>query len=443
MNQRVGWTSSKFPWSMLCACCVVGLSQGACGSPDGRLEIPEAGPLQGPLEPRDTSGGPGVGRAIDEDSLVADNMYFARDQMLNMIQRIGADSALIPRSIGLDGAPILVSAKDWTSGFFAGSLWYIYEYTKDADVLRHAKAFTSRLEEVQRIRNTHDVGFMAYCSFGNGLRLIQAQEYTSVLLEASKNLAGRFNSKVGCTRSWDWGQWSFPVIVDNMMNLELLYFASRTTGDPKYANIATSHARTTMKNHFRADFSSYHVVDYDRTTGAVRRRQTHQGHADSSSWARGQAWGLYGYTMSYRETKEPLFLQQAIKIADFVLAHPRLPEDRIPYWDFDAPNIPHAPRDASAGAIYASALYELSTYVEGAERVRYKSAADAMLKSLSSSSYRATNVGENHGFILQHSVGNFPQGSEVDAPLNYADYYFLEANLRKLSIEEKLSNDAP
>jgi unsaturated chondroitin disaccharide hydrolase len=227
--------------------------------------------------------------------------------------------------------------------------------------------------------------------------------------------------------------WQCPVIIDNMMNLELLFWASAQTGDPTYRDIAIQHATTTLAHHFRDDYSTYHVVDYDTITGAVRQKNTHQGYTDESSWARGQAWGLYGYTMTYRFTEDPRFLQQAEGIADFLLSHPNLPEDGIPYWDFNAPGIPDEPRDVSAAAIITSALYELSTYSE--KGASYKAEADRILQNIWTH-YRS-GEGENLGFILDHSVGNKPGGSEIDVPMIYADYYFLEAINRRFGYNTK------
>ena len=215
------------------------------------------------------------------------------------------------------------------------------------------------------------------------------------------------------------------------MNLELMFEASRLSGDSTYYNIAVKHADTTMKNHFRDNNSCYHVVDYDPETGEVRSRQTAQGYADESSWARGQAWALYGYTMCYRYTRDPKYLDMAVKVHDFIFNNPNLPEDLVPYWDYDAPNKPDEPRDASSAACTASALYELSTYLPDKN---YKATADKIMGSLGSPAYRA-EVGTNGNFILMHSVGSIPHNAEIDVPLNYADYYFLEGIMRKRDLE--------
>ena len=327
----------------------------------------------------------------------------------------------------------------WCSGFYPGCLWYLYEYSKNDTFLQQARIHTKMLEPIQYVTDNHDVGFMMYCSFGNGLRITGDTSYVSVMLQGVKSLSTRFNPVVGCTKSWDkfkpWDDtvvFKYPVIIDNMMNLEFLMWGAKTGGDRKYSDIAVTHANTTMKNHFRSDWSSYHVVAYDSVTGQKIKGVTAQGYADSSAWARGQAWGLYGYTMMFRETKDSAYLIQANHIASFILDHPNLPADKVPYWDFNAPDIPNAKRDASAAAIIASALIELSGYVEKSLSDKYMSATETMLASLSSPAYRA-EIGTNGGFILKHSVGSIPHKSEIDVPLTYADYYYIEALIRYLN----------
>jgi unsaturated chondroitin disaccharide hydrolase len=330
-----------------------------------------------------------------------------------------------------------VGPRDWTSGFFPGTLWYLYEFTGEAKWKTAATDYTKRIESAKDYRGTHDLGFMFFCSYGNAQRLAPDPAYRDVILQASRTLCTRYNPQVGLIRSWDFGTWKYPVIIDNMMNLEMLTWAARETGEARFKEIAVSHADKTMVNHFRTDASSFHVVDYDPATGAVRGKQTHQGFADASAWARGQAWGLYGYTMMFRETGHTNYLEQAKRIAQFILNHPRLPADKIPYWDFDAPDIPNAPRDASAAAIIASALIELSGMVEPDFGRECFNLARQQLLSLSSPTYLA-KTGENGGFILKHSTGNKPKNSEVDVPLNYADYYFLEALLRYRALAAQL-----
>ena len=336
---------------------------------------------------------------------------------------------LLPRSFNHKGEFITCKSDWWVSGFFPGALWYLYEYSGDEQMKKLAEEYTARVEDQQYTTNNHDVGFMIYCSFGNGYRLTNNGHYKDVILTAANSLATRYRPSTGVIRSWDWGTWQYPVIIDNMMNLELLFFASHNPDYKKLGNIAVSHAEKTLANHFRPDGSSFHVVSYDTVTGAVISQQTRQGYSDASAWARGQAWGLYGYTMCYRETGDKKYLEQAQKIADFILNHPNLPEDKIPYWDFDDPDIPDTYRDASAGAIICSALIELSRLSDKEINRKYLKVAKKQLKSLSSEPYRA-KPGTNGNFLLMHGVGSKPENSEADVPLTYADYYYIEAMMR-------------
>jgi rhamnogalacturonyl hydrolase YesR len=322
----------------------------------------------------------------------------------------------------------------WCSGFYPGTLLYLYEQTKDQSLLSEAERILKVLEKEKNNTSTHDLGFMMFCSFGNADRIVSKPEYKDILLTSAKSLSTRFNPKVGCIKSWDSNPSDFLVIIDNMMNLELLFWATRVTGDSSFYKIATTHANTTIKNHFRPDYSSYHVINYDPVTGAIKQKRTAQGYADESAWARGQAWGLYGFTATYRETKDPKYLDQANHIAQFILNHPNLPADKIPYWDFNALDIPNALRDASAAAIICSALLELSGYVDEQQKKKYLSVAETILKNLSTDPYKAS-IGTNGGFILQHCVGHMPNKTEVDVPLTYADYYFVEAMKRYKELE--------
>jgi unsaturated chondroitin disaccharide hydrolase len=350
-----------------------------------------------------------------------------------------AGAAIIsPRTLD-SGRLRLVASKDWTSGFFPGVLWYLYAYTKKEEWKKQAQNFTTLIEKEKTNSTTHDMGFKVYCSFGTGFSLTKDRHYKDVIIESARTLSTRFNKTAGVLRSWDHSKqkWDFPVIIDNMMNLELLFAATRLSGDSSFYRIAVSHADNTMKNHFRPDYSSYHVVDYDSTgDGKINKKTTHQGFANESAWSRGQAWALYGYTMCFRETKKKTYLAQAEKIAEYMLHHPNMPGDLVPYWDFNAPNIPAEPRDASAAAVLASGLYELSQYSKNGKA--YGQAADKIIESLTKN-YRAP-IGEARGFILLHSTGSKPSNSEVDVPLSYADYYYLEALLRmkKLAEGEKL-----
>jgi hypothetical protein len=361
------------------------------------------------------------------NSIINQNFSDADAQYKLMMKKLPAGR--VPKTFEND--TLRTSGSDWwCSGFYPGSLLYIYEQTKDTVLYNEAIRMLGLLEKEQYNTGTHDLGFMMYCSFGNALRLTPAnEEYKKVLINSARSLATRFNPTVGCIKSWDSKPSDFLVIIDNMMNLELLFWATHETGDSSFYKIAVTHANTTMKNHFRDDYSSYHVLNYNPETGAIQQKRTAQGAADSSAWSRGQSWGLYGYTVMYRETHDKKYLDQANHIAGFLLNNPGLPADKIPYWDYDAPGIPNALRDASAAAIMASALIELSGYVSKEDAERYMNVAGIILGNLSSSQYKAA-IGTNGGFILKHSVGHLPGKSEVDVPLTYADYYFLEAMKR-------------
>jgi len=357
--------------------------------------------------------------AAKQTDLLVKNVDSARKVKPNLVS---------PRTVE-KGQFKMVIAKDWTSGFFPAELWYFYEYTKDKKWLTLAKKYSEDIKSQQFNRGTHDLGFMIYCPFGNGYKLTKDTAYRAVIIQAAKSLSTRFNKTAGVLKSWDHNgdKWKYPVIIDNMMNLELLFEATKFTGDSSFYKIAISHADHTIKNHFRADFSSYHVIDYDTTTnGKILQKLTAQGYANESAWARGQAWALYGYTMCFRETKNKSYLAQADGIANFILSSKVTPEDGIPYWDYNDPKIPDVSRDASAAAITASALYELAGYSKNGKK--YKAAADKILYSLSTK--YVSKPGNNYGFILEHSTGHRPAGSEIDVPINYADYYYLEALLR-------------
>ncbi|MEJ8844071.1 glycoside hydrolase family 88 protein [Lacibacter sp. H375] len=349
-------------------------------------------------------------------------------------KRAANPELVFPRTIE-KGELKMISSRDWTCGFFPGVLWFLYEYTGKAEWKDQAESFTKPIEREKTNSGTHDMGFKVYCSFGTGYRITKNELYKDVIIQSAKTLITRFRPITGTIRSWDHNRdkWGYPVIIDNMMNLELLFAATQLSGDSSFYKIAVTHANTTMKNHFRADYSSYHVVDYDTITGNVIKKTTHQGYANESAWSRGQAWGLYGYTMCYRFTKNEKYLQMAEKIAAFMTKHTNFPKDFVPYYDYNAPGIPNEPRDASAAAIMASALYELSLYSK--KNRAYKKIADAVVKNLTNS-YRSA-IGENKGFILLHSTGSKPSNSEVDVPLNYADYYYLEALLRSKKLKEK------
>lgn len=325
--------------------------------------------------------------------IVADNITNAVSQYSLMTDQIEKSGHILnPRTLDKNGEVVYVPYDDWTSGFFPGSLWYMYQLTGDDKWEKLAEKYTEALDSVQYLTWHHDVGFMAGCSYLNGMRFAD-KDYRSVIMQSAQSLSTRFRPNAGVIQSWDadkgWQAergWKCPVIIDNMMNLELLFEATRLSGDSTYYNIAVSHADRTLKNHFRADYSSYHVVDYDPETGMVRGKQTAQGYADESAWARGQAWAIYGYTVCYRYTRKPEYWEQASNIYDFIFTNKNMPSDLIPFWDYDALNIPNEPRDVSAAAITASALYELSTYLPNP---KYKKTADKILAALTTSAYRA------------------------------------------------------
>ena len=366
-----------------------------------------------------------AGQKQAESNFIQENIDNAVAQetiQTDIIEKSG--KILNPRTIDKDGNIVYVPIDDWCSGFFPGNIWHMYELTGDQKWLPLAEKYTEDLDSVQYLTWHHDVGFMIGSSYLNGYRFAGKEEYKPVIIQTAKSLSTRFRPAAGVLQSWDadkgWQAergWKCPVIIDNMMNLELLFWATKESKDSTYYNIAVSHARTTMKNHFRDDYSSYHVVSYNND-GTVEKKCTHQGKSDASSWARGQAWGLYGYTSCYRESKDVQFLRQAENIASLIMRRVKT-EDAVPLWDYDAPDTPQTPRDASAAAITASALIELSTLVEDGQA--YMEYAGKLLKSLSSDGYLA-KPGTNRGFVLMHSTGSLPNGSEIDTPLNYADY---------------------
>ena len=333
---------------------------------------------------------------------------------------------VMPRSFTKDTLRTC-SSENWVAGFYPGTLLYLYESTGDQEMYKEAMKRITIMDKEQYNTRTHDLGFMMYCSYGNLHRLEPKETYKQILINSARSLATRFNPKVGCIRSWGRSEDTtmFRVIIDNMMNLELLFWAAKETGDKSLRDVAITHANTTMKNHFRPDYSSYHVVVYNPQTGAIMRKQTAQGTSDESAWARGQSWGLYGYVLMYRETKDPKYLEQAQRIAKFILNHPNLPADKIPYWDYNAPGIPNTNRDASSASVMASALVELAGYSKADLSQKYLSTVRTILQTLASPEYKAA-TGTNGGFILKHSVAHLPRGTEVDSPLPYADYYYIE-----------------
>ena len=347
------------------------------------------------------------------------------------LEKIPFDSLQIPRTIEADGKLEGTPSKSWTSGFYPGMLWQLYGFSKKEELKKAAIQWQAVVEKEKWDSGTHDLGFKVYCTFGNAWEITQNEKYKDVFITAAQTLSTRYNPVVGAIRSWDHHAdvWGYPVIIDNMMNLEMMFEATRLSGDSTYHKIAQQHALTTLKNHFREDNSSYHVIDYDTTSGEVVKRNTHQGAYHESAWSRGQAWGLYGYAVAYQYTGEERFLEQAKKIANYIFTHPNLPEDFIPYWDYNAPNIPHEPRDVSAATITASGLLELSK-IDKENSGKYIKWVDRILTSLELPKYQL----ETAPFFLQHSVGSIPGEFEIDAPIIYADYYYVEALLKRLEL---------
>ena len=379
-------------------------------------------------------------KSSEKAEFISENIAFAREQIggaIDVIEKSG--KVLNPVKLNPDGSVHYCNYTDWRSGFFPGSVWYLYELSEDPALLPLAKKYTEAIKEAQNLTWHHDIGFIVGCSFGNGLRLTSNQEYKDVMIQAARSLSTRFREVSGVIQSWDvdrgWQSergWVCPVIVDNMMNLELLFEATRFTGDSSFYKIAIAHADRTLEEQFRPDGSCYHVIDYSLSDGSVRNRHTAQGYSHESAWSRGHAWAIYGYVICYRETKDKRYIDQALKTFHFMKDHPNMPSDRIPYWDMDAPNIPNEPRDASTASCIASALYEIST-MDVLNADFYAVYADSIMNSLGSPSYRAP-LGTNGNFLLMHSVGSIPHNSEIDVPLNYADYYYLEALKRKKSL---------
>ena len=363
-----------------------------------------------------------------------ERLHFLSAKMNNHLTALTVDSLQIPRSTDENGELIATVSRSWTSGFFPGTLWQLYDHSKNERLRESAMTWTSFVEKEKWDTHTHDLGFKVNNSFGHAYKITKEPKYKDVVVQTSKTLIKRYNPKIQSIRSWDFNAdiWQFPVIIDNLMNLEMLYDATEFTGDSTYYNIATQHAETTLKNHFRPDHSSYHVIDYDTITASVRLRNTHQGTSDDSAWVRGQAWGLYGFTHCYKRTRIKAFLDQAIEIAEFIMTHPNLPTNNIPYWDFDAPNIPNEPRDVSAAMVTASALIDLSAY-DTANKEKYIQWVDKALRTLEMEEYQ-TDI---NPFLLDHSTGSVPGNFEIDVPIVYGDYYYIEALTKRLKHEDQ------
>lgn len=334
----------------------------------------------------------------------------------------------VPRSVNEYGETVFNTFDrgiHWTVGFYPGSLWLLFDLSGDSTWEKRAQIWTAPLEKIKNYTYTHDLGFMMFCSFGNGFRLKQNDDYKHILLQSAKSLRHRYDESVKAVKSHDYAGYKFPVIIDNMMNLELLFWATKISGDSSYYFAAKNHAHTTLHNHFRENMSAYQYVDFDSESGVVIKKGNTQGYNDQSEWARGQAWALYGFTTCYRETGDVVFLDAAEKIAIYLLEQSSMKHTIIPKWDLTVPNIENEPYDASAGAIICSALFDLHS-LSNQNQEYYKNHALQILSCLSSDQFLA-DVGTNNFFLLKHSVGSYPLNENVDSPIVYADYYFLES----------------
>lgn len=371
---------------------------------------------------------------------------------INTLEEINGGNR-IPRSTNEDGSLKFDGIYGWTSGFFGGNLWFLYELTGDEKWKNEAIYWTEALDTIKMFTGSHDIGLMINCSYGNAFRITGNEAYKNVIIQTAESLSSRFNPTVASIKSWNYRkaldddtEWFFPVGISNMVNLELLFYASKLSGNSKYKEIAVTHALTTMKNHYRSDYSCYHMVDFDVENGKALDKGTTLGLTDESSWARGQAWGLYGFVMCYRETGDIRFLNFSENIAAYIMNSPLIPDDKVPYWDYQVDQddynpvwdyqpekYPETPRDVSAATITASALFELSTLVDDGKS--YFSYANKILESVSSPPYCSPEDETNY-FYLTHSVGSIPKDNEVSCPASYADYYYFEALLRKQKIEK-------
>ncbi len=359
------------------------------------------------------------------DDYVEWSIEFATQQMKNTIEEMNNDSTKHPNQTGItDGSWVFSTRDSWISGFFSGAAWYLYELNFEDSYWKNiATRWTLDLEPLKYSTGSHDVGFQIFCSFGNAYRLTGNEEYKNIIITAANSLSTRYDSTIGCIRSWSWGSWNFPVIIDNMMNLEILMWAAENGGDERLKEIAVSHAKKTIENHIRVDGSTYHVVDYNND-GTVKAKDTHQGYNVESTWSRGQAWGLYGFTMMYRYTKNDTFLTTAKHLADYFVDN--LPNDFVPYSDFEDPNIPNVSKDASAAAIACSALFELGKFTDES---KYKNSAYDILNSLMNNYIAKNSI--YHSVIKKACI----RSGDGERGLIYADYYFLEALKRyKLSV---------
>jgi len=341
---------------------------------------------------------------------------------------------------------VLIPPYEWTSGFYPGALWYMYEYARatnppEAEAWRaRAQRWTAGLKQEQFNRGTHDLGFMMFDSFGNGYRITKNAEYQKVLLQSAKSLAARYRPVTRMIRSQgnmeDMDR--YTVIIDNMMNLELLMWASENGGGTELRQIAISHADRALKEFFRPDGSTYHVVELNPNTGDVQRKYTAQGMADESCWSRGQTWAIYGFGYMYEVTKDQRYLDAAVKAAEYYLAH--LPADNVPPSDFNSGLDGLEFKDSSAACVASSALFRLSRLVpDAARKDKYSQAAVAALRAVTEPPY--FSEGDDKAGMILYSARNFhasPNHRLTNTSLIWSDYYLLEAIHQYLALNQSL-----
>ncbi len=374
------------------------------------------------------------------DSKVDHALNFARQQLKKTIASLSNDTNQFPEEaiLGEDLTWKTKNLNGWGSGYFPGMLWYMYEDTTDDFWKQKAQAWTISLENEKGNINHHDIGLIIGCSFGHAYRLTNDSYYRQVVVEAANSLARRFNPAVGCTRSWGKidNDKTFTVIIDNMVCTELLFMGAKLGGQKQWYDMAVSHALKTMKNHIRSDSSTYHVVEYDPVKGGVIQKRSHQGFAEESCWARGQAWAIYGFTTTFRETGDEPFLKTAQKTADYFIDN--LPKDHIPYWDFRLPDIQKAKRDTSAAAIAASGMLELSTLTKDEQASKkYFDTACSILNALCCAPYLAEGT-KSPAILLQMTYGvKDATNDKIIGSWIWGDYYFVEAMMRYKQITQK------
>jgi unsaturated chondroitin disaccharide hydrolase len=364
------------------------------------------------------------------DRLVRDDVAYAGNRVSATESSVPASA--YPQETDASGAWKTTLPAIWTSGFQAGLDWELYQATGSPYWRALAQTRQAGVESQDVNTSDHDIGFKIFDSFGNGLRLTGDPSSKSVLLTAADHLATLYDPDVGCLLSWGDPKTDFKVVIDSVMNLELLLWASKHGRSTTLRDIALSHARHLQTDHVRADGSTFHAVWYNPTTGAILKQGTIQGNRDASTWSRGQAWAVHGFTMMYRETGDASFLATARSTADWWLAH--VPHDMVPYWDFDFTDGSSEPRDSSAAAIAASGLLELARLdPDSARASRYQAGAVATLTSLSSSAYRSDGTG-SQAILLHGTRYKNDHPGDFDTGLIFGDYYFMEALLRLRSL---------